>query len=87
MTKSSRIPAREFNEDEAMRSFHSRYRELPEYYDDSSSIYVETTSSLYECIYPNSVARECDTMRQRLDSLFSRYSKDSYRKILRHGID
>jgi hypothetical protein len=86
VNKSTMIPKREFFEDEAMRSFDSRYRELPEYYDDSSSIYVETTAGPYDCIYPNSVAKECDDIRERLDSLFSRYSKDSYRKTLTHGI-
>lgn len=86
VTKSTIMPDREFLEDEAMRSFDSRYRELPEYYDDSSSIYVETTAPPYECIYPNSVAKECEAIRQRLDSLFSRYSKDGYRKRLTYGV-
>ena len=86
VTKSTIIHRREFYEDEVMRSWDSRYRELPEYYDDSASIYVETSAPAYECIYPNSVARECETTRQRLDSLFSRYSKDGYRKTLTYGI-
>ncbi len=87
VTKSTVMPKGEFLEDDAMRSFDSRYRELPEYYDDVSSIYVETTAPPYECIYPNSVAKECVTIRQKLDSLFSRYSKDSYRRTLTYGIE
>ena len=87
VTKETMIPPPpQFHEDDVMRSFDPRYRELPEYYDDTSSIYLETTAPVYQCIYPNSVAKECDTVRQKLDSLFSRYSKDSYRKILAHGI-
>jgi hypothetical protein len=87
VTKDTTIPAyAEFHEDEVMRSFDPRYRELPEYYDDTSSIYVETTAPPYECIYPNVVAKECDSVRQKLDSLFSRYSKDSYRRTLTYGI-
>jgi hypothetical protein len=85
VNKSTIIPKGEFLEDEAIRSFDPRYRELPEYYDDSSSIYVETTAPTYECIYPNSVAKECVAIRTKLDSLFSRYSKDSYRKTLMYG--
>jgi hypothetical protein len=87
VTKSTILPKGEFREDEAIRSFDSRYRELPEYYDDSSSIYVETTAPTYECIYPNSVAKECVSIRQKLDSLFTRYSKDSFRKTLMYGIE
>jgi len=87
VTKETMIPAHpEFHEDDVMRSFDPSYRKLPEYYDDTSSIYVETTAHVYECIHPNNVARECDTVRQKLDSLFSRYSKDSYRKMVTHGI-
>lgn len=77
VNKSTVISNREFYEDGAMRSFDSRYHELPQYYEDSSSIYVETTAHPYECIYPQAVAEECDMVRQSLDSLFSRYSKDS----------
>jgi hypothetical protein len=87
VTKDTIIPAHpEFHEDDVMRSFDSRYRELPEYYDDISSIYLETTAPVYECIYPNNVAKECDTVRLKLDSLFSRYSKDSYRRTLTYGV-
>ena len=87
VTKSTVIPSREYYEEEALRSFDSRYRELPEYYNDSSSIYVETTLHPWECIYPNSVAKECETVRRKLDSLFNRYSKDNNRKMLSYGID
>jgi hypothetical protein len=73
VTKSTPIPNRKFFEDDAMRSFDSRYRELPEYYDDSSSIYLGTTLGPYECIYPNAVATECESIRRTLDSLFNRY--------------
>ena len=87
VTKWTKVPAyHEFHEDDVMRSFDPRYRELPEYYDDTSSIYVETTAPVYECIHPNSVAEECESVRLKLDSLFSRYSKDSYRRTLAHGI-
>ena len=80
------IPGREFYEDDAMHSFDSRYRELPEYFDEASSIYVETTAHPYECMYPRSVAEECDAVRQRFDTLFTRYSKDTYRKQLSFGV-
>ena len=86
VTKSTMIPGREFYEDRAMSSFDARYRELPEYYDESSSIYVETTAHPYECAYPQNVAEECDAVRQRFDSLFTRYSKDTYRKELTYRL-
>src|SRR5258705_9186843 len=86
VTKSTLISNREFYEDGAMRSFDSGYHELPQYYDDSSSIYVETTAHPYECIYPRAVAEECDMIRQSFDSLFSRYSKDSSVKKLSYGL-
>ena len=87
VTKDTPIPNRKFLEDDAMRSFDSRYRELPEYYDDSYSIYLETNLGSYECIYPNAVAGECEGIRQKLDSLFNRYSSDTYRRALSRGID
>jgi hypothetical protein len=87
VTKETKIPVySEFHEDDVMRSHDPRYRELPEYYDGAYSIYVETTAPVYECIYPNSTATECDTVRSKLDSLFTRYAKDSYRKMLTYGI-
>lgn len=82
VTKSTPVPNRKFLEDDAMRSFDSRYRELPEYRDDSYSIYLETTLGPYECIYPGVVARECEGIRQKLDSLFIRYSSDNCRRTL-----
>jgi hypothetical protein len=87
VNKSTPVPNRKFLEDDAMRSFDSRYRELPEYYDDSHSIYFETTLGPYECIYPSVVARECEGIRQKLDSLFSRYSSDNYRRTLSRDLD
>ena len=86
VTKSTPLPERKFLEDDALRSFDSRYRELPEYYDDSSSIYLETNLGPYECIYPNPVARECEGVRQKLDSLFHRYSSENRRQLSR-GVD
>jgi hypothetical protein len=87
VNKGTIISSRQFYEDDAMRSFDSRYRELPEYYDDSASIYLETTMFPWDCIYPNSVAKECEIIRQKLDSLFSRYSRDDYPRTLSRGID
>ena len=84
VTKSTPLPDRKFLEDDALRSFDSRYRELPEYYDESSSIYLETNLGPYECIYPNPVAKECEGVRQKLDSLFRRYSSDDRRGL---GLD
>lgn len=86
VTKSTEISSREFYQDDAMCSFDSRYHELPQYYDDSSSIYVSTSAHPYECIYPRAVAEECDMIRNRLDSLFSRYSKDPHVKKLSYGL-
>jgi hypothetical protein len=87
VTKSTPLPNRKFLEDDAIRSFDSRYRELPEYYDGSYSIYLETNLGPYECIYPNAVARECEGIREKLDSLFNRYSSDTYPRTLGRGID
>ena len=87
VTKSTPVPHREFFEDDATRSFDSRYRELPEYYDDASSIYFGTTSGPYECIYPSAVARECESIRRMLDSLFNRYSVDDSPRTLSRGVD
>jgi hypothetical protein len=86
-TKNTPVPTGEFLEDDALRSFDSRYHELPEYYDDSTSIYVETSLGSYECIYPNAVAKECEGIRQRLDSLFHRYASDIDRRTLSRGLD
>jgi hypothetical protein len=85
LTKSTQISSREFYEDDAMRSFDSRYYQLPQYYDDSSSIYVETSAHPYQCIHPRAVAEECDMIRNRFDSMFSRYSKDDSVKKLSYG--
>lgn len=82
VTKSTIIPNREFFEDDAMRSFDPRYRQPPEYYDKDSSVYVETTLHPWECIYPGDVARECASVLQSLDSLFSRYPGSRSRRTL-----
>lgn len=71
--KGTNFPTREFYEDEAMQSFDPRYRELPEYYDKDSSIYLETTLAPTECVYPDDVARECEKVRQTFDSFLTRY--------------
>ena len=73
VTKSTSIQSREFYEDGAMSSFDPRYRQLPDYYDNHSSIYLETTMHPWECIYPGEVARECEHVLRALDSLFSKY--------------
>jgi hypothetical protein len=72
--KSTQIENREFFEDDAMRSFDPIYRELPEYYDEHSGIYLETTLFPWHCVYPEEVAIECANVRKELDSLFLRYS-------------
>lgn len=87
VTKNTAMPDRKFLEDDAMRSYDSRYRVLPEYYDDSSSIYLETNLGPYECIYPNAIAQECESIRRKLDTLFHRYSSDNNPRTLSHGID
>jgi uncharacterized SAM-binding protein YcdF (DUF218 family) len=74
LSKDTQITPREFYEDEAMHSFDPTYRELPEYYDERSSIYVESTLYPWECVYPEEVAIEGENLRKELDSLFQRYS-------------
>jgi uncharacterized SAM-binding protein YcdF (DUF218 family) len=73
VSKDTQIENRDFFEDDAMRSFDPRYRELPEYYDDRSSIYLETTLYPWDCVYPEEVAIECVNVRKALDTLFERY--------------
>jgi len=85
VTKSTPVPERTFLEDDAIRSYDSRYRELPEYYYDSSSIYFQTNLGTYECIYPSDVARECESIRQSLDSLFQKYAPNDTPRTL--GMD
>jgi hypothetical protein len=87
VTKSTPVPTRKFLEDDALRSFDSRYHELPEYYVDSTAIYIETNLGVYECIYPSAVAKECEGIRQRLDSLFHRYLSAVDRRTLSRGSD
>src|SRR5215475_3001668 len=77
VNKSTVIPPREFYEGDAMRSFDPKYRELPEYYDDTSSIYVETTLHPCECIHPVSTAKEVENVWKDLDSMFHQYSNNN----------
>lgn len=87
VSKSTVITNREFYEVDAMQSFDPRYRELPEFFDDSYSIYVETTLHPWECVHPVSAAKECETIWNRLHTLFSRYSKDDYHRRFSFSFD
>lgn len=78
VSKRTVIPSREFYEVGAIRSFDPRYRELPEFFDDTSSIYVQTTLHPWECVHPISAAKECHNTWNRLHTLFSLYSKDGH---------
>jgi hypothetical protein len=82
VTKSTFIQNREFFEDGAMKSFDPRYRQLPDYYDKDSSLYLETTLHPWECIYPGDVARECESVLRRLDSIFTKYPEATNRRVL-----
>lgn len=82
VTKSTFIQNREFFEDGAMMSFDPRYRQLPDYYDKDSSLYLETTLHPWECIYPGDVARECESVLRRLDSIFTKYPEATNRRVL-----
>ena len=73
VNKSTVIQNREFYEDEAMRSFDPSYRELPVYFTEDSSIYVETTLHPWECIYPRVDAADCEQVRSTVDSFFVSY--------------
>ena len=73
MTKGTVIQQREFYEEEAMQSYDPGYRQLTDYYDNDSSIYVESNLHPWECIYPDDVARECQSVLSGLDLIFSRY--------------
>ena len=79
VSKSTQIANREFFEDDAMQSFDPTYRELPEYYDEHSSIYVETTLFPWYCVFPEEVAIECVNVRRELDTLFQRYDVSEVR--------
>ena len=79
LSKGTQIANREFFEDEAMRSFDPTYRELPEYYDEHSSIYLETTLYPWDCVYPEEVAIDCVNVRKALDTLFQRYDVSEVR--------
>ena len=80
VTKSTQITSREFFEDEVMQSFDPTYRELPEYYDEDSSIYLETTLFPWDCVYPEEVAIDCVNVRKALDTLFQRYDVTEVRR-------
>jgi hypothetical protein len=82
VTKSTTIQVREFYEDDAIRSFDPRYRELPKYYDERSSIYRETTMGPGTCIYPDEVAIECENVLRSLESFYKLYDEDSERRAL-----
>ena len=71
--KGTTISQREFYESEALQSFDPSYRQLPDYYDKDSSIYVESNLHPWECIHPDAVARECQSVLSGLDLVFSRY--------------
>ena len=73
ITRGTVISNREFFEDDAMRSFDPSYRELPVYFTEDSSIYVESTLYPWDCIYPWKDASECEQVRLLVDSFFSRY--------------
>jgi len=82
VTKSTIIQGRDFYEDDAMKSFDPRYRELPKYYYEHHSIYLATTLHPWECLYPDEVAIECENVLRSLGSLFTPYSQDGGRRAL-----
>ena len=73
LTRGTQISKREFYEAEAMLSHDPTYRQLPDYYDKDLSIYVESNLHPSECIYPREIAKECQSVLNSLDLLFSRY--------------
>jgi hypothetical protein len=73
VTRDTVISNREFFEDDAMESFDPSYRELPVYFTEDSSVYVESTLYPWDCIYPWKDASECEQVRLIVDSFFSRY--------------
>lgn len=75
VTRNSVISNREFFEEGALRSSDPTYVQLPDYYDEDSSIYVESTLHPWECIYPGEVARECQRVLEGLDLIFARYPR------------
>src|SRR5882672_3399105 len=82
VTKSTSIPSREFYEDDALESFDPAYRELPEYYDEQSSIYLETSRFPWDCVYPDEVAIECENVRKELNWVFKSYAEPANDKVL-----
>lgn len=85
LSKDTHIENRDFFEDDAMRSFDPTYRELPEYYDDYSSIYLESTLYPWDCVYPEEVAIDCVNVRKALDTLFQRYDVSETRSAHYRG--
>jgi hypothetical protein len=80
--KGTVIQDREFFEDGAMQSFDPRYRQLPDYYDKDSSVYVETTLHPWECIYPGEVAGDCERILLALGSIFNKYpGAENHRRL------
>ena len=86
VTKGTTISNREFYEDDVMQSYDPSYRELPEYFDDHQSIYLETNVPPGTCFYPHEVADECEDVLKNLDSLFMRYSEPNHHVSSRDGI-
>ncbi|MEP6818451.1 MAG: YdcF family protein [bacterium] len=81
VTKGTTVPNREFYEHHAMQSYDPSYRELPEYYNDQDSIYLEINTVPWACVYPHEVAEECEDVLRRLDTLFQRYSEPSKQRV------
>ena len=73
VTKGTILPHREFYESEALHSYDPSYRQVPDYYDKDSSVYVESNLHPWDCIFPDAVARECQSVLSGLDLVFSRY--------------
>lgn len=73
VTKSTVIGDRDFFEDGAMQSYDPTYRELPIYFTEDASVFVETTLHPWECVYPPADARECEQVRMIVDSFFVSY--------------
>lgn len=73
VTSSTVIENREFYEDAALESYDPTYRELPIYFTEDASVFVETTLHPWECVYPPTDARECEKVRMIIDSFFVSY--------------
>lgn len=82
VTRSTVIQDREFFEDGAMKSFDPRYHKLPDYYDKDSSVHVETTLHPWGCIYPEAVARECESILRAFETILIKYPEAKNRRVL-----